>query len=504
MDILVQRHSEKTEVAFLDPQKGLVDFDFISCVEPTFLGEIYRAKVYKISVGLQAAFVRISSKLSGFLHIKNVHQAYTSEGDLKCITEVLREGQDILVQVSKDPVKEKLMKLTTFITLAGKYLVLNPFNKSYQWKNDFDSKNPKRIQISKMIEDLVLKEKLFEQVGCLFPDESLIIRTSCQSEPREDDLISDFDYIKRAWKQVQKLFSSNGTAEMQNSNLDYFEKPKTLLWSENSYHHTLVRDRITPETYRVIVNNAEDYELILKSCDLICPKLSSKIIFQKDHCLFDEFPEIGKGLKRACQQRVYLPSGALLFIEESEGMTCIDINSHKATASKSKNILLKVNLEAAEEVARQLILRKIGGVIKVDFIDLRSEEHQKTLMDAMESFLKKDPQRPALVYFSPLLILEMTRKRVGPSLKESLQQDCAICGGRGSLFRPIEVFRKAMNEAFRFSKLSQQTHFKLLLRPDVFSWHKRSKWPQRMIPEGLSFEVQEAPYSVTGSDFHLS
>ena len=480
---MIRRNVEKIEVAHIDAHRGLRMFSTHSLMKPSFLGKIYRGRVHKVAKGIQAAFIHLEGELFGFLHVKNIYSAYEGGEQLPCISSLLQEGQPILVQVSKDFVREKHLRVTTFVTLPARFLVYNPF---YVSSSDLGGAPSGKgmVQVSLRILDSVVRDHWVRRVEHLFPLTPLIVRTSCEEPLSDKDLEKDFAYLETTWKSIQEAFATSKAP---------------VLFDGESHSYRLVRDHLTHQVSRLIVDNEKDYLLIQEACEALCPENLSKIIFHKPSLggnIFDEFPEVEKGLKKALSKKVYLPSGGTICIEESEGLTCIDVNTAQATKAKKENLLFQVNCEAAHEVARQLMLRNIGGVIHIDFIDMPTDQEKQDLQKLMESLLKDDLHRPQIIGFSSLSILAITRKRTGPSLKETLHRECPVCQGKGGLLQGPEVFRKALDVMSKIHAATGRKEFTLFLRPDVYKWCCNSSWAKQMKPSNWSVTFKEGDYGL--------
>ena len=494
MELILRKTASKVEVAHLSSEWGLCGYTIFPLLRKSQIGEIYKGRVHKILRGIQAAFVSLRPEVFGFLHVKNLSKAYDLEGNLKDISEVLKEGDQILVQVVKDVVKNKSVKLTTFVTLSGRFLVKNSFrlhkNTSQEGVKRSGSSN---VQASLSIKDSVEKTELMNRVARLFPEEKLILRTACKEGVTDDKLKSDFECIDRSWQKMKESFLQS--------------KAPCLLVSAPSFAYKLARDVITDEIFRVVVSADEDYRLLVSECESLCPENIKKIIRKepsyKGKNPFGDFPAIQKGLKSALGSKVFLPSGGTLIIDEMEGLTVIDVNSSRATAG-GRNVIFNVNKDAAFEIFRQITVRNIGGIIKIDFIDMTDEFQKEELVNLFQEFSKKDSQRVRIIGISELFVFELTRKRLGPSLKEQLKAPCYLCSGEGFAMSADYVWNSIIDDFYiRMQSSPALNSYLLELRPDVYYWFEKNRALQNSLPSELKVEVIKSNYENTKNKGYL-
>ncbi|MGZ4164374.1 MAG: Rne/Rng family ribonuclease, partial [Tumebacillaceae bacterium] len=322
------------------------------------------------------------------------------------ITELVREGQEILVQVGKEPVGTKGARVTTNLTLPGRYLVLMP-NATY-------------VGVSRRIEQEAERERI-KAVAERVRDEDagVIVRTAAEGV-EEAALVEDYQYLSGMWQRLKRQEKNVRCPGIVYRDLDLISRS--------------VRDFFTDDVEEFWVDSGESYELVKDLLSVATPCLSERVrLYRGKENLFSVH-RIDQELEKALKRKVWLKSGGYLVIDQTEALTAIDINTGKFVGSTSlEETVLKTNLEAVRELAKQVRLRDIGGIIIIDFIDMKSAEHQKQVMAELESQLKKDRTRAHVLGLTQLGLVEMTRKKVRQSLDEVLQRPCPYCEGRGKV-----------------------------------------------------------------------
>lgn len=393
-------------------------------------GSIYKGKVVNVLPGMQAAFVNIGLEKNAFLYVDDVITDVDAfEGDevyetIKnpSIKDVLKVGQEILVQVVKEPMGTKGARVTTHITLPGRYLVLMPMV-------DY-------IGVSRRIESDQERNRLKKLADEVRPNKmGLIVRTVAEGVSR-DELAQDMEFLKKIWKKVQS--AQKGPA------------PR-LVHKDLSLLYRIVRDILSHDVDKMYINNRSEYEKVLELLDLISPNMKSRVMFYKNRekAIFEQF-NIESEIEKALNRKVWLKSGGYLVIDYTEALTSIDVNTGKFVgATNLEDTVLRTNLEAAREIARQLRLRDIGGIIVIDFIDMNSIEHQKQVISTLQEELKKDRTKANVLGLTQLGLVEMTRKKVRQGLKEVLQKVCPYCEGKGRIISEEAMEKKVKRELFK-------------------------------------------------------
>lgn len=379
-------------------------------------GHIYKGKVSNVIPGMDAAFINIGMEKNAFLHIDNIAE-YQAEktaagGELKKgIDRYLSEGEEIVVQAISEPTGTKGPRITTQCTIPGKFLVLVP--------------NNNQVSISKKIESPEERERLEKIMDEIKPDNfGVIIRTAAQ-----DKSVFHFEremsYLINRWKKLESRVKSSKIGEM--------------LYSENDLLSRMVRDIFNEDIDEFIVNDEELYHDILNYVNAFGDQRSGKKIkFYDDYeDIFDKY-KVTEEIAKALEKIVPLECGGYLVIESTEALTTIDINTGKNIGRDInriglENTTLKTNLEAAKEIPRQLMLRNIGGIIIIDFIDMKEEENKKLLLTELENSLKSDRIKNSIIHFTDLNLIEMTRKRTGNPLGYYYYDNCPMCNGKGKV-----------------------------------------------------------------------
>src|SRR5262245_28617440 len=418
------------------------------------VGNIYMGRVARVLPGMQSAFVEVGLERAAFLHVADIR----GHGE-RPIEKILSEGEPVLVQVVKDPIGSKGARLSTQLSIAGRLLVYLPA---------FSPNDNPHIGISQKIEDENGRAALRERLKELVPaDEKggFIVRTLAESAA-EPELRADLAYLRELWKAIRER--SLGA------------EPPQLLYQDLSLAQRVLRDMVTAETGRVLVDSRENFQKLAAFAERYMPQVRGRLQhYTGERPLFDLHnvePEIEKALSR----RVELKSGGTLIIDQTEAMTTIDVNTGGFVGSRNfDDTVFKTNLEAAQAIARQLRLRNLGGIIILDFIDMESDEHRKAVLEELRRATARDRTRLTLNGFTALGLVEMTRKRTRESLAHVLCEPCPTCAGRGAvrtahtvcydILREILREARAFNEAREFRVIAGQPVIDLLLEDESSS-----------------------------------
>jgi len=406
--------SEELRVALVDGQR-LYDLDIETAIRETKKSNIYKAKITRVEPSLEAAFVDYGAERHGFLPLKEISRIYFKEGADTSgrinIKEVVREGQEIVIQVAKEERGNKGAALTTFISLAGRYSVLMP-------------NNPRAGGVSRRIEGEARSEARDALSALDIPaDMGLIIRTAGIGKSVEE-LQWDLDYLMNLWGSIDNASK---------------ERPAPfLIYQESSLITRTIRDYFRNDINEVIIDEPAIYEQARQFMEQVMPNNLHKVKLYEDAVpLFTRY-QIETQIESAFQREVRLPSGGSLVIDHTEAMISIDINSARATKGGDiEETALNTNLEAADEIARQLRLRDLGGLVVIDFIDMSPAKNQREVENRMRDALKLDRARVQVGRISRFGLLEMSRQRLRSSLGESSQLVCPRCSGQGTI-RGIE------------------------------------------------------------------
>ena len=404
-------HTEEVRVAMVDGQR-LYDLDIENRTREQKKSNIYKGKITRVEPSLEAAFVDFGAERHGFLPLKEISKEYfkknkSSEGGRVRIQDAIREGQEVMVQVEKEERGSKGAALTTFISLAGRYLVLMP-------------NNPRAGGISRRIEGDERSELREAMRGLEIPESmGAIVRTAGIGRATEE-LQWDLDYLLQLWNTISD--------EAGQKSAPHF------LFQESNVIVRAIRDYLRQDVGELVIDSAEAHALAAAFITTVMPDFTSKVKFYQDEIpLFNRY-QIENQIDTAFCREVSLPSGGSIVIDITEAMVSIDINSARATKGGDiEETAFNTNKEAAEEIARQLRLRDVGGLIVIDFIDMLNSRHQKEVENKMRDALVVDRARVQVGRISRFGLLEMSRQRLRPSLEETMSKVCPRCNGQGTI-----------------------------------------------------------------------
>ena len=404
---------EELRVAIVDGQR-LHDLDIEHAAREQKKSNVYKGRITRIEPSLEACFVDYGSERHGFLPVKEISREYFSKdpgnGKLN-IKDVLSEGQEIIVQVDKEERGNKGAALTTFISLAGRFMVLMP-------------NNPRAGGVSRRIEGEEREEARKAMASIEVPDGMGVIMRTNGIGRNAEELQWDLNYLAEIWAAVAKAAEER--------------KAPFLIYQESNIILRALRDYLRPDIGEIIVDNPEIYERALAHMQHVMPKSVPRLKLYEDTTpLFSRF-QVESQIETAHQRVVQLPSGGSVVIDHTEAMTSVDINSARATGGASiEETALNTNLEAADEIARQLRLRDLGGLVVIDFIDMMANKNQREVENRLRDAVETDRARIQLGRISRFGLLEMSRQRLRPSLDEHTQIACPRCNGRGQI-RSVE------------------------------------------------------------------
>lgn len=429
-EILVNITPQETRVAVL--QQGVTQELYIERKNSQELvGNIYLGRVCRVLPGMQSAFVEIDPlQRAAFLHIADIWQQREDTEISKPIEQILNEGQTLLVQVIKDPIGTKGARLSTQISIAGRFLVYLP--------------QSSHIGISQRIESETDRELLREKVQALIPENEhggFIIRTVAETAT-DKELSADVEYLRKLWKDID---NKSRTMPAQ-----------TLIYQDLNLSMRVLRDFANEETAKILVDSRESFQKMLEFSEQYTQNFKSKLQhYAGERPLFDLY-SVEDEIEHALARRVDLKSGGYLIIDQTEAMTTIDVNTGGYTGGRSfDDTIFKTNLEATHTIARQLRLRNLGGIIVLDFIDMDNIEHRDAVLAELTKALQRDRTHMTINGFTALGLVEMTRKRTRESLAHILCETCPTCTGRGWLKTPhtvcYEILREILREAKQFN-----------------------------------------------------
>jgi ribonuclease G len=427
-EILISSDPWENRVAILE-DGGLAEL-YIEREEKV-IGSIYKGKVQNVLPGMGAAFVDIGLGRNAFLYVDDINKQPLNIGDVEItqghggftISEKVKRGDDVLVQIVKEPRGLKGARISTNISLPGRYLILMPTGKY--------------SGVSRKIESADERNRLKSVMKRIRPEGMATVVRTAASGVGEAELIADLGVLIRMWHGILERYKRASSP--------------SLLHKDMNLVYKAARDFITADVDRVLIDDEEEYRKIRDLLQLLGPQYIDRIeYYNSGRSLFDDY-HIEAELQKLMKPKINLPSGASIVIESTEALTVIDVNSGKFTGGRNlEDTILKTNIEAAEEIARQVRLRDIGGIIVVDFIDMASEASRDKVIKTMEDSLRRDRTRATIQSFSNLGLLEFTRKRIGKDLGAQLRGSCPTCAGMGSVMSPqsvaIETFRHIRNE----------------------------------------------------------
>ncbi|CAM4265116.1 ribonuclease G [Vibrio astriarenae] len=411
------------------------------------VGNIYKGKVSRVLPGMQAAFVDIGLDKAAFLHASDIvpHTECVAENEKKQfqvrdISELVRQGQDIVVQVVKDPLGTKGARLTTDITLPSRYLVFMP--------------GASHVGVSQRIESENERHRL-KKVVSQYCDEDggFIIRTAAEGADCKE-LAQDAKFLKRLWGKVKERRSKYIT--------------RSTLYGELGLSHRVLRDFVGTELTKILVDSRLEYENLKEFCCEYVPELADKLeLYEGQKPIFDMY-DTENEIQRSLERKVELKSGGYLIIDQTEAMTTVDINTGAFVGRRNlEETIFNTNVEATQAIARQLRLRNLGGIIIIDFIDMASEEHRKRVLTSLELALSGDRVKTNINGFTQLGLVEMTRKRTRESIEHVLCSGCPTCEGRGSVKTVETVCYEILREITRVNRAYDADNFVVYAAPAV-------------------------------------
>ena len=490
-DLVVDVQQKDISIALLEDSR-LVSLQKENRNQAYAVGDLYLAKVKKIMPGLNAAFVDVGYDKDAFLHYldlgpqfstyhKFINEVLTDKKKIPqiskfprsedipkqgSISDVISSGDRLLVQIAKEPISSKGPRLTTEISFTGRYMVLIPFND--------------KISVSAKIKSTEEKIRLRQLVGSIKPKGfGVIIRTSAENK-RVAELNNEMRTLVKCWEDT--------LAKMQRN------EPPALIYEEDSRAVSVIRDLFTPNFENIYVNDAETFTQIQNYVALIAPENKDIVkLYTKDIPIFDHF-NITKQIKSSFGKTVSFKSGAYIIIEHTEALHVIDVNSgnrSKASSDQETNAL-DVNLKAADEIARQLRLRDMGGIIVIDFIDMSKGEHRNALFEHMREVMANDRARHNILPLSKFGLMQITRQRVRPALDIPTTEACPSCFGKGEV-QPSLLFTDKLEEKVEYLVNSLKVKkFTLFVHPFVEAYIKKGvfslhgKWKRKF---GRNFKV---------------
>lgn len=457
-DIIINHAPHETRVAVLE--SGIVtELYHEREKEKGIVGNIYKGKVLKVLPGMEAAFVDIGVERAAFLYVDDVlsetdifeetqeadeqSDVSTRKEDRPPIEELLKEGQDILIQVSKGPIGTKGARITSHISLPGRNLVYMP--------------SMNTLGVSRQIINDEERFRLKEIMNRIRPDRGgFIVRTVAENK-NEEELRSDMNFLVSLWDGIVKEYQELEAPAQLHSDLDVVFRT--------------IRDILSPEVRHLILDNKKQFQEVKKFLKHYLPRYRSVLeLFSKSIPVYDYYG-IESEIDRALSQKVWLRSGGYLIIDQTEALTTIDVNTGRFVGQEShEKTILKTNLEATEELVYQLQLRNIGGIIIIDFIDMELSEHRHRVYQALKDQLRHDKARSKILQISEMGLVEMTRKRDRENLERYLCSPCPYCEGKGRIKALPTISYEIFREIYRTCSKGGRGSVVVYVNPDVHEY----------------------------------
>ena len=418
--IIVNYEHKETRVALLED--GRVTEIYVERpLQQRVIGNVYKGVVENVLPGMQAAFVNIGEERNAFLYVDDIPQPKGEEspGGRMPIQRLLRVGEEIMVQVLKEPFGSKGARLTCNITLPGRYLVLMP-GLNY-------------VGVSRRINSQEERERLKKEMEALKPEGvGVIVRTAAEGIDVES-LKNDLHFLLQLWESTKIQYSR--------------EKSPALLHQDVALIYRIIRDLFNDRISQFIIDNEQEYLKVLEILEILSPHLKSKVFYYRNkEPIFERFC-IEDEIERSLNRVVWLRCGGYLVFDETEALTVIDVNTGKHTGRINlEETIFKTNMEAAVEIARQIRLRDIGGIIIVDLIDMSSQSHRQKVLECLRDEMGRDRTRSQVLGITNLGLVEISRKKIRQGLSASMQQPCSYCYGKGKVLSPEAVCSKVERE----------------------------------------------------------
>jgi ribonuclease G len=497
-ELVINARPHETRVALVE--NGVVVELYVNRgSEQELMGNIYLGRVVRVLPGMQAAFVDIGIDKPAFLYVTDVYndvrhweQVMVQEGEEENNEEsqrpvrmrnlknfdiniegLLQEGQEIMVQVSKEPIGTKGARLTSYVTLAGRHLVFMP--------------TIDHIGISRKIEEEKERTRLKKIIQELRqPGEGFIVRTVSERAPKEK-LKSEMEFLGRLWNTIQKRKEAASAP--------------SLVHKELSITLRAVRDLFTKEIDRLVIDSREEYQSIMEFIENFVPTLRYSVeLYEGREPLFDSYG-IEMELSRALEKKIWLKSGGYVVIESTEALATIDVNTGSYVGKRNlEETIVKTNLEAVKEIAYQIRLRNIGGIIVIDFIDMERESDRERVFLALREALEKDRAKTTVLKMSELGLIEMSRKRTRENINLFLTEPCFYCEGRGRLKSPTTVCYDIFRDLEREMASGDGGKVYLLVNPEI---ERVLKEDERDSVVELEKKINRRIIIIGKEDFHL-
>lgn len=450
-EIIANCTPDETRVAVIEDGK-LAEIGIERKETAKVVGNIYKGKVENVLPGISSAFVNIGLEKNAYLYISDVidQSGTQSENHSRhpSIDQLVKRGETMMVQVAKEAIGTKGVKISMDISLPGRFLVYLPFQTS--------------IGISKNIEDEAERRRLKDRIEALRPKKGGFIARTEAEGIEERDLKREIRYLTRLWDNISKRYQNAPTP--------------SLIHKDLGLTFQTVRDILSEDTVVFMIDSKQEQHEVYEFVQMLSPELSDRVkFFDSKTPIFEAFP-VEKELESLLRPRMSLPSGGTIIIQEAESLCAIDVNTGKFTGKESQEeTVTQTNIEAAEEVARQLRLRNIGGIIVIDFIDMRKAHNRQKVVEALYKATSRDRAKIKILPITRLGLVEMTRERKRESMLSTLCQACPECNGSGMVLSNESLFIRMKKEIIGLTSGRQQGKLRLVLHPDVVQYCQERK-----------------------------
>ncbi|WP_428897065.1 ribonuclease G [Parelusimicrobium proximum] len=462
VEVLVNTSFEETRIAVMENGR-ISDLMWERRGSLNIVGNIYKATVENVLPGISSAFVNIGYEKNAYLYISDVLGVERDN-----IEKALKKGQEIMVQVVKDAIGTKGMKVTMDITLPGRYLVLTPFQGFVGVSKNIED-NEERRKLNKIVEELA--DKHLHGMGC-------IVRTEAE-DASYDELEKEVKYLYRQWQSILTRFDTEPSPKMLHEDMDAVLQ--------------VVRDILSDEVRVYMLDNKKDYEKVLEFVTRRSPELKDRIKLYKGKTPIFEAFDVEKEIDNLRKTKLPLPNGGSIIIQEAESLCAIDVNTGKFTGSKSQEeTVTQTNIEAAQEVAHQLRLRNIGGIIVIDFIDMKKASNRHKVVEALNEAVSGDRAKIRILPITRLGLVEMTRERKKESTGSLLTEECPECHGSGRVLSAESMRIKIQREIYDLTSGRPGGNLRIVLHPLLAD---KVKQKQQVIEQNIhrSMKIQADP-----------
>ncbi len=509
-EIIINSTTNEIRIAITEDGK-LAELFVETPEKERLVGDIYFGTVAKVLPGIQAAFINIGLPQDAFLHFSDIAETFTEYGAMlgddsdvdteeedenevpsvkpapkeKPKTEKSRpsvnltKGQEVIVQVTKEPTGKKGVRVTTKVSLPGRFLVLLPFDNN--------------IGISRKITNFKEKRRLRNLVRSILPQNfGVIVRTNAEDQD-EKVFLHDLETLLATWKEIEKTLKE--------------EKPPALLYKDMATTSSVIRDLFSEDIQRVVVDNKKLFKEIKSYVEVFSPQMADNIeLYGKKEPIFDVFG-MEKEIATTLARKVWLKSGGYIIVEHTEAMTVIDVNSGRYSGKQDQETnSLKTDLEAAREICRQIRLRDLGGIIVIDFIDVQDEKNKKKIYDEVKKEFHKDRAKATILPLTDFCLMQITRQRIRQSIVHSFSEPCPTCGGTGLVQSKAAIVSTIERWIRRFRSESREFRLTLRIHPSIAEMFRDGTVISRLTKLMLRFRVRitiEEDKNLAIDEFHF-